>query len=107
MNKVFTRAVLAAVLAGAGATQADTEQGEQLRECKQQLAAIYGEDVRVRINGSAAVGESTLNLRVYPKGERLLRVSCARSADGGLEMLDRHGMALVLPEQNGEELTAL
>ena len=70
-------------------------------------ATIYGEDVRVRISGRSEVGDAVLNLRVYPKGERLLRVSCKRSADGGLNMMDRYGMALVLPEQEQDILGAL
>jgi hypothetical protein len=107
MNKVLTGVLMSVALTTSVVAQADSEQGQQLNQCKQQLAAIYGEDTRVRISGKAAGSDSTLNFRVYPSGERLQRVSCARTADGAVSLMDRYGIALLVPEQEGEKLSAL
>lgn len=107
MNKVVASVILGAVLSGAGATQANSEQNQQLADCKEQLSAIYGDDARVRLRGKGVGRASILNFSVYPKGERQQRVSCTKTADGALNLTDRHGVALVAPEQNGDTLTAL
>lgn len=107
MNKVVASVVLGLSLASTGVAQASSEQGQQLTECKEQLTAIYGEETRVRISGKAAVSESTLKFRVYPRGERLLRVSCTRAETGAVSLMDQYGIALVVPQQNDETLMAL
>ena len=107
MNKVFTSVVLGAVLAGSSTAHAASELNQQLTDCKDQLAAIYGDDTRVRLRGKGVGRASILNFSVYPKGERQLRVSCTRAGDGALQMTDRNGVALVTPEQAGDTLTAL
>ena len=107
MNKVVASVVLGLVMAGSGVAQANSEQNQQLADCKQQLASIYGDDARVRLRGKGVGRESILNFSVYPKGERQLRVSCTRTRDGGLSMTDRNGVALAMPAQNADKLTAL
>lgn len=107
MNKLVASVILGAVLAGAGATQADSELNQQFADCKEQLSAIYGDDARIRLRGKGLGRASILNLSVYPKGERQLRVSCTRTADGELTMTDRNGVALVMPADKGDKLTAL
>jgi len=107
MNKVVASVVLGVVMAGSGVAQADNDLNQQLANCKEQLASIYGDDTRVRLRGKGVGRESILNFSVYPKGERQLRVSCTRGFDGNLSMTDRNGVALAMPAQNADKLTAL
>ena len=107
MNKVVASIILGVSITGAGLAQANSDQSQQLAECKAQLASMYGDDTRVRLRGKAAGSESTLTFSVYPNGERHLRVACTRADTGGLNVTDRHGMALALPEQNADKLSAL
>ncbi|KAA1188390.1 hypothetical protein F0M18_17990 [Pseudohalioglobus sediminis] len=106
MKKVLAGVVMGVALTGAMGAQAESAHGEQLAECKQELAAIYGKDARVRING-VVPGSDTLTLRVYPKGERLQRVECVQSAEGEVRLLGQTGLAKRASEQTTEALTAL
>ena len=105
MNKVVASIVLGLAVSASGTAYASNDRDQQLVECKEQLAAMYGEDTRVRLRGKAAGRESILKFSVYPNGNRHLRVSCALAGDGSLAMTDRHGMALMAGEQT-EELIA-
>ncbi len=107
MNKVLARLVMGTVVLGAASAQADTDRDQQLLDCREQLATIYGEDVRVRISGRAALDDPALKLLVYPSGERLLRVRCELAADGGVTMEDRFGVALVAPEAHARQVGPL
>lgn len=107
MNKVVASFVLGLAMSGSGLAQANTEQGQQLADCKEQLASMYGDETRVRLRGKAVSSESTLTFSVYPNGQRHLRVACVRSDNGDLNVTDRHGVALVSPEQNADKLSAL
>ena len=105
MKKVLAGFVIGMSLSVTGLAQAGSEQGQQLTECKQQLAAIYGDEARVRVGGKSAINEPTLKLRVYPQGERLVRVSCSRTSGGAVSLLNQYGIALLEPQQRSEEVT--
>lgn len=107
MNKVLASFVMGVSLTVAGVAQADSEQGQQLVDCKQQLEVIYGADARVRIGGKSAVNDPTLKLRVYPQGERFLRVSCTRTPEGAVSLANQYGIALFEPQQRSEEISVL
>ena len=107
MNKVITSVVFGLAVSAPGMAQADSKQGQQLVECREQLAVLYGEDTRVRLRGRAAGRESILKFSVYPDGEYHLRVSCARLDNGLVNLTDRHGVALLAPTVDTEELVAM
>ncbi len=107
MNKVLAGFVMGVTLSVTGIAQAESEQGQQLAECKQQLAAVYGDEARVRVGGKSAVDQPTLKLRVYPQGERLVRVSCSRTAEGAVSLVNQYGIALLEPQQRSEEVSVL
>ncbi len=106
MNKVITAMVMGAVLAGSGAALA-ADGRQQLAECKEQLTVIYGEDARVRLRSMGVGRNASLNLSVHVPGEASVRVTCRRGADGQLELMDRDGVALRSPLEDGATLTAL
>ncbi|KZX54921.1 hypothetical protein A3709_07865 [Halioglobus sp. HI00S01] len=107
MNKVVAMAVMSVALSGAGVAQAESPLGQQFTECKAQLANIYGDDTRMRLDGKAPGRGTILKLRVYPEGQGVTRVHCTRDVDGELSFVDQHGMALVPAKQDEDALSAL
>ena len=104
MKNVTATLAMGLVLATTSAAHAGSEQGQQVAECKTQLTAVYGADTHVRVIGKASVREPVMTFSVHPRGERHLRVSCTRTPDGGISMMDRYGIALAMPEQQGSKV---
>ena len=107
MNKVVASLIMGVALSGAGVAQAESALSQQLTECKTELASIYGEETRMRLDGKAPGKGSILKLRVYPEGQGVSRVRCTRDADGSLSLVNQHGLALVPARQDEDALSAL
>ena len=103
MKRIAASLATGLVMAGAAAVQAGSEQGQQVAECKTQLTAVYGDDAHVRTIGKASVRGSTMTFSVHPEGERRVRVTCTRLPDGNISMTDRYGIAVTMPEQQGNK----
>ena len=107
MNKLLAGMIIGLAFTGTGVAQAESRHGEQLAECKQELAAVYGGDARIRINGVVPGSDTVLTLRVYPRGERLQRVECLQTAGGEVRLLSENTVARALSGQKTAALTAL
>lgn len=104
MKNVVASLAIGMILTGASAAHAASEQSQQVAECKTQLTTVYGPDTHVRVIGKASVQEPVMTFSVHPRGERYVRVSCTRMPDGGISMIDRYGIALAMPEQQGSDI---
>ena len=104
MNKVMASVVLGVALAGSGMAQAGDER-KQLAECKAELAAIYGDETRVRLRSMGGGRDRPLNLSVHVPGEEQVRVVCKRGADGELQLMDRDGVALLPASTDNSKIT--
>ena len=87
----------AVLMAAVSSASADTS--SQYALCKAELKSLYGEETRVRLQGTKSYrGVETLKLKVKPTGGASLQLLCS----GDAEFDDR----VVLKNKNGEVLNA-
>ena len=107
--KMFRRVTIGMVLAGVAAPSmaASSTDNEHLSLCKSELKRVYGEDTRLKLK-SIKKKRGGNQMRIQSVVDGLSSMStCWIDREGGINLLDREGVAIDVPAFDGQEKVSL
>lgn len=99
----------AALLIGSASLPAlaGSKEQQQLAQCKEQLAGIYGEDARLRLKSMQSGKVRKMRIQAIPAGGESNLVVCWVDSEQRVHLEDRDGVALNLPAYDSSDKVSL
>ncbi|MFK8047589.1 MAG: hypothetical protein AB8B81_04050 [Halioglobus sp.] len=106
--KMFRRVTIGMVLAGVAApSMAASNNSQHLALCKSELKRVYGEDTRLKLK-SIKKKRGGNQMRIQSVVDGLSSMStCWVDREGGINLLDREGVAIEVPAYDQAEKVTL
>ena len=106
--KMFRRVTIGMVLAGVAAPSlAASSNNDHLSLCKSELKRVYGEDTRLKLKSiKKKRGGNQMRIQSVVDGVSSMS-TCWVDREGGINLLDREGVAIEVPAHDATEKVSL
>ena len=107
--KTFTSFAVSMVLASAAVPSiAGTHDRENLAQCKSELRKVFGDNSTMKLKSiKRSRGSAQMRIKTIPAGGESQMVTCWVDNNGVANMIDKEGVALVVPQYDAGDKVSL
>ena len=107
--KTFTSFAVSMVLASAAVPSiAGTHDRENLAQCKSELRKVFGDNSTMKLKSiKRSRSGAQMRIKTIPTGGESQMVTCWIDSEGEANMIDKEGVALVVPQYDNSDKVSL